>query len=107
MHVKIHRKDPIPEDKIHEWEDMFYDYAESIANGGGSSPNVTTSVTRAADPTESTRRNAARIKAAESVKPAAGSESEEWVWVDDHIRMGNPVHGYHRRRRASDAPYRG
>lgn len=107
MLVKIHRKDPIPEDKIHEWEDMFYDYAENVANGGGSSPNVTTSVTRAADPTESTRRNAARIKAGESAKPAAGSESEEWVWVGDHYRMGHPVHGYHRRRRASDAPYRG
>ena len=107
MLVKIHRKDPIPEDKIHEWENMFYDYAENVANGGSSSPSVTTSVTRAADPTESTRRNAARIKAAESAKPAVGSDSEEWVWVDDHIRMGNPVHGYHRRRRASDAPYRG
>lgn len=107
MLVKIHRKDPIPEDKIHEWEDMFYDYAENVANGGGSSPNVTTSVTRAADPTESTRRNAARIKDGESAKPAAGSESEEWVWVGDHYRMGHPVHGYHRRRRASDAPYRG
>lgn len=54
------------------------------------------SSTRAAAPSDATRRNAAFIKDAMKKRPKSYTSSEEWVWVSEHFRAGFPVTGYHR-----------
>lgn len=54
------------------------------------------SSTRAAAPSDATRRNAAYIKDAMRKHPKSYTSSEEWVWVSEHFRAGFHVTGYHR-----------
>lgn len=54
------------------------------------------SSTRAAAPSDATRRNAAFIKDAIRKRPKSYTSSEEWVWVSEHFRAGFHVTGYHR-----------
>lgn len=54
------------------------------------------SSTRAAAPSEATRRNAAFIKDAMKKRPKSYTSSEEWIWVSEHFRAGFHVTGYHR-----------
>lgn len=106
VHVKIHLKKKINKEKIDKWGKQFLDFTKNV-NEGYESQVASTKITRSAEPSQACRNRAEAIKRKSTNKPPAGCNNEEWVWVEPYDRITGHVNGYHRSRRASDAPYKG